>query len=568
MTPRALTSLLITLTLTACGGADDSAPSTADTATADTGTTADTATADTGTTADTATEDTTDPPTRLSIALERVAGTGDARDPFVVVVTREQGPDDPEAPTLELERGSASAPEIDGAVARFTVTPEGSGEHPVTARWGGEDASMTALVLSGVADGWGQPEMVGGLANTVGYEDGVTITPDGQWLFVQTGPWRFSGLLAFNAPRAQGGCGGQRLTPTPCEHPWVNTTHGPYTAPARPDFFDGRIEDGRFRHNSNLYQVPDEGAPNWPPPTMFYGFRRQPDGTFADPFYIAFEDANDAIMNPFGLSFQLTGPSTARILFALNDPTRAPQVELDVTDDGVPDITVPSGFDVYTTTVTLGEHNTLGVFAPGDAPQVIERVDFPPQPLQFGAVGPDGVYGTQGNPHLDVGPDGMVRAVWTDDEYDTDPSLPSHDDLHDLSVYVLDGDFPEGPWTKVVLPDVINTEAEQIQPYFAGTGLLYTQDTEVFFAAYDGPHTAAGYADPTSWGAPTRILGKDALASLTDAPLGSVVAIGEPTSALVDGVVELYFVYATVRGFDPLTGLPDLDFNAGRVALQ
>ncbi|MEO1268294.1 MAG: hypothetical protein AAFX99_09355, partial [Myxococcota bacterium] len=358
------------------------------------------------------------------------------------------------------------------------------------------------------------------------------------------------------------------LEPSRCTHPWIDETSGPYTAPERPGFFDGRIREGRFRHNSNLYQVPDEGTPNWPPPTMFYGFRRQPDGTFAEPFFVAFEDANDAIASPFGLSFRMNGDNTATILFTLNDPTAEPSVDFDVDGDDQPDITVGSGFDVYTTTITLGQNTSLGTFLSGPTPGTITRGAFPPTRLGFGTTGPDGIYGTQGNPHLDQGPDGAIRAVWTDDEYDTDMDLPSHDDYHDLAVYVLEGSFPEGPWTKVVLPEPVNTEAEEIQPFFTGEGLLYTRDTEVWYAAYNGPHTADGYATSANWETPVALLRKDLIQDLASAPTHSVIAVGEPTLAqLDDGRIELYFVYGVVRGSDPITGLPDIDLQAGMIPL-
>jgi hypothetical protein len=64
------------------------------------------------------------------------------------------------------------------------------------------------------------------------------------------------------------------------------------------------------------------------------------------------------------------------------------------------------------------------------------------------------------------------------------------------------------------------------------------------------------------------LLQKDTtIASLrvTTADLGKIVAIGEPTVAVVDGRRVLYFVYAWVRGIDPSTGLADLDFQAGFV---
>ena len=463
------------------------------------------------------------------------------------------------APEITVAHGEIS-PVEGGEGGRYaaTVTPDRTGELHFTVRAGEAVFERAALVLPEVAEGWGQPMMVSGLVNTEGYEDGVTVSPDDAYLFVQTGPMYFSGLLLFQFPRAQGGCGGDRLSPTRCDHPWVNQTIGSYGPPARPGFYDGRIgDDGSLLHNSNLYQVPNEVSPILAPITMFYGFARQPDGTFAEPFILSFEDANDAIVNPFGMSFQPHRDNTATMLFALNDPAgETPGVDLD--GDGTAD--VPSGFDVFTTEVSLGADHALGRYVPGPNPLEIERADFPPQLVELGAAGTEGRFGTQGNPHLYYD-EGGIRSVWTDDEYDTDPESPAAVDHGDLSVYVLDGVWPEGPFTKVVLPDPISTEAEEIQPFFDGERLVYTRETEIWLSRYSGPHTAAGYSDGASWGAPTPILRKDTAQSD-----GAVIAIGEPTMSVdAEGVRRLYFVYGAIRGFDPISGFPDINMQAGYV---
>jgi hypothetical protein len=47
---------------------------------------------------------------------------------------------------------------------------------------------------------------------------------------------------------------------------------------------------------------------------------RQPAGGDREPFYLAFEDQNDAIMNLFGLSFRMDGGDQATVLFSFDDP--------------------------------------------------------------------------------------------------------------------------------------------------------------------------------------------------------------------------------------------------------
>ena len=172
--------------------------------------------------------------------------------------------------------------------------------------------------------------------------------------------------------------------------------------------------------------------------------------------------------------------------------------------------------------------------------------------------------GTQGNPFL-YAPDSEVRSIWMDDEYDFD------EDTHQLSVYVLEsGDFPSsGNWTRVLLPSHVNQEGkEAIQPTFTGRELFFTQDINVVSSAYSGTHDATGYADDSNWAVPDMILKKDTSFNglqVTEEEVGKIIAIGEPTLAKNNGEEILYFVYAYIRGIDPITGFADLDFQAGFV---
>ena len=161
-------------------------------------------------------------------------------DPFMVtaIVFKDGTPSADLSPAVQLQRGSHNGiNDLGNGRYRFTVTPVQTGEHKVTVSYENASQSRTALVFASVHADWGQPMAVAGLVNTEGYEDGVTISPDGQYLFVQTGPQYFSGLFIFLEARVNGGCGGDRLLPTVCNHPWIDTLPGPYTAPQRPGFF-------------------------------------------------------------------------------------------------------------------------------------------------------------------------------------------------------------------------------------------------------------------------------------------------------------------------------------------
>ena len=460
---------------------------------------------------------------------------------------------------IELGRGSHNAiVEVTMGQYQFTVIPTQTGEHPVKVIYKDISIERTALVLNEVNSDWEQPMTVPGLVNTAGYEDGVTVSPDGEYVFVQYGPLYFSVFQLFNIPRVNGGCGGDRLNPTRCTHPWLDNTVGPYSAPERPGFYTGRISDaGKWRHNANSWGVPDDGSPIFAPSTMIYGFKRQTDGSFAEPFYLSFDDENDGITNASGLSLMMHDDSTATILFAMDDPSDPDMVDLD--GDGIDD--VQSLHDVYTTEITLGQNNILGKFVPsgtsGTPP--VRGMPFPAKLVNFGKIGINGIAGTQGNPHL-FHVNNIVQSIWTDDERD------DGGDRGDLAVYVLtSGSFPDGSWTKILLPATVNQPwpSSEIQPFFTGTGLYFTHsdDTrlpEVYYTAYSGTQTINDYLNASEWSTPKKILGAD-----TADAVGKIIAIGEPTIADYQGRKYLYFVYAYIRGYDDVSGLPDIDMQAG-----
>ncbi|MFV2005780.1 MAG: hypothetical protein ACC650_11260, partial [Gammaproteobacteria bacterium] len=221
---------------------------------------------------------------------------------------------------------------------------------------------------------------------------------------------------------------------------------------------------------------------------------------------------------------------------------------------------VDSGFDIYTINITPGQNTNLGTYNlntnPGQPP--LRDNFFPSSMIDLGSTGPNGNYGTQGNPHLYVLNDGSINSIWTDDEYDGDA------DAGELSVYTLSsGSFPNGNWNKTILPASINAGGDQIQPFFTGGGLYFTQDTDIFYSAYSGAtDTAADYANNGNWATPITILKKD----LGDTPLGKIIAIGEPTIANDNGTETLYFVYGYVRAVDTITGISDVNLQAGFVS--
>jgi len=490
--------------------------------------------------------------TVVSLSFERIDSAG--LDPFKVTVTVRTNNTPVTGAVLErtVPKGTVSAITDNGdGTYSFTVIPAETGEYPVTVSYNGSSVTRTALVLLSVHSDWGQPMAVpGNYVNTEGYEDGVTISPDGEYLFVQYGPHYFSGIILSILD-----CGNSLAT-SPCDtHIWTNCTKGPVSSPERPGFFSGRFRNGTLLHNSNLYQLSEGTFPFFAPVTMFYGFKRQEDGTFAEPFYIAFQDENDAIINPFGMSFRMNSDGTATMVFSMDDSSQqSPTVS------GVAAGTVDSKYDVYTVTITPGQNTIPGKYIPGASSWISNRsTPFNAVLIDFGSTGTDGNHGTQGNPHLYYLADGTVNSIWTDDEYDGDDTITDNDDDYKkISVYVLSGSFPSGTWTKVVLPSPVNTGAEEIQPFFNGTALYFTRDTNIFMSSFSGEKTTAGYGNTSNWGTPVQILGRD-----SSTHIGSIIAVGEPTLCTYRGEEYLYFVYAVIRDNTDPSGLPDLNMQAG-----
>ncbi|MBP7583424.1 MAG: hypothetical protein KBA61_05295 [Spirochaetes bacterium] len=451
-----------------------------------------------------------------SIALEFTRIESAGLDPIKVTakLTKDGAPFAGAALSVSVKKPSDTSNPAVSAVAdkgdgsyEFTVTPDQTGEHPVIVSYGGASITRIPLVFWDVHPDWGQPLSVPGYVNTAGYEDGVTITPDGEYLFVQTGPYRFSSIYVYNEPRATGGCEGNRLYPTRCEHPWINETYGTYTAPERPGFFSGRFSGTTQLHNAASWGMPVDSVPLLALTTMFYGFKRQADGSFTEPFYMAFDDLGDGILGPYGLSFRPNADGTYTVIFSLND-------------------ILTSAADIYTITSELGLDINLGDYelspsGPGSAP--VRGSYFPSAHVDLGDNS-----GTQGNSFLYYDTGGNVLSIWTDDEYDGEGDI----DWKKISVYVLtSGTFPSGgTWAKVVLPDSVNrTGHEAIQPTFTDGGLYFTEDVNVVFAAYLGAHDATGYGTSGSWTAPIIVLQKDISVSSMKAnatDIGKVLAIG------------------------------------------
>lgn len=465
----------------------------------------------------------------LSLTATRVAQVG--LDPFTIRVTllKNSQPLSGQILTRTIPRGSTGVVTDNGdGTYDFTVTPTATGLHPVTVSFASSSISREIIVTNELETGAGQPMAVPGLVNTDGYEDGITITPDGQYLFIQYGPVYFSGIFLHTTICAEAGWSLYDLTTCPGKDDsnWVFETIGPYNTTARPSFPDANIGGGQLTPLNIV--VPSVANKIAIFPTVFYGFKRQSDGTFREPFKVAFNDSKGA-NGPFGLSFVMTSSTTAQFAVAWNNYFN------DLGDDKP---------DIYQGTLTLGQDKNLGdVVYSGDTFQSITPTIAP---VNFTAH-----TGTQGNPHLYANGAGTIESIWTDDEQSS----------HDLTVYRLTaGSYPTGTWTPVTLPSTINTDQNESQPFFTGSRLYLTRNTSIVYHEYLGSG-GGDYHLNGSWGAEVVVLRS------TDTALGGVYGFGEPTIATYDGKTYLYFAYVETRAAGVGAGRFDYNLGAGFVEL-
>ncbi len=480
------------------------------------------------------------PRTALEMTMTRMPGNG--VDPFVVTVTVlvDGVPTAGKTVSATVPRGATTAvTDAGGGSYQFTVTPSATGVHPVSVAVDGVTLTRKAIVLDTYGTGVGQPMAVpGDFVNTPGYEDGITITPDGQYLFVQYGPLYFSSIpgvrticadAAYEIGYNLNDCAGRPNSGL------VFDPIGPFGAPERPGFHAGAIVGGRLRH---LPGFVISGVANGllAPPTMLYGFKRQSDGTFAEPFHVAFDDPK-GINGPFGLSFVLDGAGRATFAVAWNNFLN------NLGDDDA---------DIYTGTLTLGEDTSLGTVTYGPAFGGDSSGSIVPtiQPVGFPSHA-----GQQGNPHLAANSSGEITSIWVDDEITA----------HDVAVYRLTaGTFPSGTWLREEPPPIISTAEEEDQPFFTGTELILSRGANIVAHAYTptAGACAGGFSNAACWGAEQVLLGGNGHTGV-----GELFGVGEPTIATIGSKRYLYFVYVEVRDPQRFPGIVDYNLDAGFVEI-
>lgn len=413
----------------------------------------------------------------------------------------------------------------------FILQPDATGVYRIEVNVDGLSVVRDALVFDEIAAELGQPMAVpGDYVNSEGYEDGVTISPDGEYLFVQYGPVYFSGIIHVASICSDpsyslhniNDCAGRDNSD------WIFKTIGPYNDSKRPGFPSARITAGDLSHLSNIV-VPGVANGVFVPPTVFYGFKRQSDGSFAEPFKLAFDDANRGVQSLYGLSFHLLGNNMANFTVSWNDYFN---------NQGDDDADLYSGTASLGQDVSFGQVTYSGDFIASTAPDIalVNLADHT---------------GVQGNSHIYADTSEVVQSLWVDDEVSS----------HDLAVYIrTSGTFPNGSWQKLVLPASINTTAEESQPFFTGSRLYLRRADAIVYHDYLGSG-GADYDQDAAWGNAVTVL-RSNISTTT----GETVVVGEPTLASYQGKTYLYFVYGINRGTG-LNGLIDINMDAGFVEL-
>lgn len=444
------------------------------------------------------------PARSLSLELERVKPGTD----FVAVVTALDGGVKATGLALSIQstRGSVGAVVDQGdGTYRATVSNDalGTGEYVVTASVGAWSASVTrvAVVLKQVGSRWGQPQGFAGLVNTPAWEDSLAMSPDGEWILLEYIPVSISCILAhFDDPT----------------HPSCAKAIGPWQAPERPGMPGAsRIAaDGSIHHGCPALGL--DPTPFAVPPQSLFGFRRQPDGSFAEPFAVEI-DGVDGCVSAFGPSMLAPSDGKVPLVFAFDNPL-----------DGDPPTGTQS--DVFFTELGLGQPTALASFAAGKLTMNATALGFP-------------TAGQQGNPHYFSA--GGVTQIWLDDETVAEK---------DLSLYELGGTFPAGPWTGPVKLPFSEAGKEDIQPFYDGSEALWTRDLSIV----SSPHSPGSVTQASSWGA----VGVELLADAASAASGTILGVGEPTKAKRGGRQILAFVYV-MHAADGT-----IDINAGFVEEQ
>lgn len=449
------------------------------------------------------------PQLSLAVELDRRAQAGP--DAILVRVTANRGAAPAEGVQLAITAAGRSLPVVEASPGAYTsefVPASECIEVPLSISAEGMELERVALVMTDLDDAWGQAEAVPGLVNTRGHEDSSEISPDGQWLIVST--YSPVDLVSCLAPPSNAGSSA------------CNQALGAHLPPSRPNMPGSNriLTPTLIDHTIPRLGLTPTNVPPWSgplPPVAAYGFHRQSDGSFAEPFVIAF-DAEGFPSAPFGMTFTAAPfRGQATIVYAWDDPSTANQ-----------------DADLHRAEIALGAPNILGVMT-GTFP--IFSIDPPAERLPQADFS-----GVQSNPF--VANDGVF--------------FDQHDAGGEPDLFFLPGSWELALGTPLVVA-LSQPGRTEYQPFERENRLYFAcSDASGDFKELRSAQRTAG-ADPSlanSWGA-ERV----ELSISNPAPDTELIAIGEPSLALDQGRTWLYFVY----GKRTATGV---DANIGRVATR
>lgn len=447
------------------------------------------------------------PDVRLTVTVEDAAG-----EPWQGMVAVEAAnPDDLFA--CEVSPVEVVADGVYGAV----ISSPQSGEVRITveAEVEGEvvEAEVTVVFLAHLSAEWCIPTAVAEL-NTVGHEDSIAVSPNGQTLFFSYTP-----VIGCAAPSSD-------WTPQ-CEQ-----AVGPHQPPQRPCVYGVDEQGGVTR---GLYGSTDDPPAGWPfTKQVFnsYAAHRDGEGRFTTLDCIGFED--DGVLTEVSPSSGMENPAIGRSynLFF-----------------GFPDWLNFDGDSYYGTVfavaeVVAGQPAHLGgpVTAGGEMPEGMIAS------LLTGPVNQDLEQYDVGEFRVFEDPDDGNHHLYFETK-DTEEGSG-----YDLVTAPLEGTYPVGDWGRATaLPAPVNSqETSETFPWPVVLDDGGAQRKKLFFNR--GPIEA--FTEPSSimvatwqgaeWGEPVTVMETD-----NSFGLGTVFVVALPSVAISDRGTEMFFVYSYISSLSP-----------------
>jgi len=223
-------------------------------------------------------------------------------------------------------------------------------------------------------------------------------------------------------------------------------------------------------------------------------FTRQPDGSFADPHPVYYENT-DGCLSSFGLMIESDNQTVSWAYDDITDePPRIHVAQLALTG--------PTTLGTYTVsggTATLG--NEPGIkLALGETTQA------------------------EGNPFVRVQPDGKKLVVF-DDEQGRRDLMFTNETAPGSNTFTAVATIPA---------PVSDPTAQESQPFFDGDTLLFRRELVVMASDWNGGAISSG----ASWSTPRAILTPG-----DETTTGAIIVVGEPSVATTAIGKELYFVF-------------------------